>query len=474
MKSLILAVDNDPLVLRSLSRVFEDADIEVTTASSGQQAIALFKESPDKFPIVLLDYDMKGKNVEGMNGDEVAIALKGIRESVRIVMLSGMSDAQEVVQACLAAGAEKFICKSSEPSHLLTTVSSMILEGQDSDSPETDEDRKVKIRRVLNMVGRSREMAKLADLIAKFSAYDEPVLILGESGVGKEGIARAVHENSKRASKNFVAINCAAFGKDLLESELFGHEKGSFTGALNRKVGLFEHANGGTIFLDEIGDMPIELQVKLLRALQEKTIQPVGGVAKKIDFRIVAATHCNLKALAEQNKFRQDLYYRLKYLTVDVPPLRERPEDIEPLVRHFLGQMEAKAGQKKTISDEAMRRLKSYCWPGNVRDLEAIVKKAYALVDKRITPKDLESELSEASISNLDELLARGELITHREFMRQMEEQERRLMNRAMELAGNRKMEAAQLLDMNYNSMTYRRDLLGIGDKKAPLKAVSK
>ncbi|MGE3263533.1 MAG: sigma 54-interacting transcriptional regulator [Bacteriovoracia bacterium] len=269
MKSLILAVDNDPLVLRSLSRVFEDADIEVTTASSGQQAIALFKESPDKFPIVLLDYDMKGKNVEGMNGDEVAIALKGIRESVRIVMLSGMSDAQEVVQACLAAGAEKFICKSSEPSHLLTTVSSMILEGQDSDTQETDEDRKVKIRRVLNMVGRSREMAKLADLIAKFSAYDEPVLILGESGVGKEGIARAVHENSKRASKNFVAINCAAFGRDILESELFGHEKGSFTGALNRKIGLFEHANGGTIFLDEIGDMPLELQVKPMPASSE-------------------------------------------------------------------------------------------------------------------------------------------------------------------------------------------------------------
>jgi len=143
-------------------------------------------------------------------------------------------------------------------------------------------------------------------------------------------------------------------------------------------------------------------------------------------------------------------------------------------VRHFLGQMEAKAGQKKTISDEAMRRLKSYCWPGNVRDLESIVKKAYALVDKRITPKDLENDLSEASISNLDEMLARGEIITHKEFMRQMEEQERRLLNRAMELAGNRKMEAAQLLGMNYNSMTYRRDLLGIGDKKAPLKAVSK
>lgn len=213
MKSLILAVDNDPLVLRSLGLVFQDADIEVLTATSGTQAIALFKESPDKFPIVLLDYDMKGKNGEGMNGDEVAVALKEIRESVRIVMLSGMSDAQEVVQACLSAGAEKFICKSSEPSHLLTTVTSMILEGKDADAQETDEERKVKIRRVLNMVGRSREMAKVADLIAKFSVYDEPVLILGESGVGKEGIARAVHENSKRASKNFVAINCAAFGK---------------------------------------------------------------------------------------------------------------------------------------------------------------------------------------------------------------------------------------------------------------------
>jgi DNA-binding NtrC family response regulator len=473
MKSLILAVDNDPLVLRSLNLVFQDANIDVDTATSGYQAIALFKENPDKYPIVLLDYDMKNKSGEGMNGDEVAIALKRIRESVRIVMLSGMSDAPEVVKACLAAGAEKFICKSSEPEHLLTTVSSMIFEGEDSDSEESEEERRSKISRVLKMVGHSRELAKVSDLISKFSDYDEPVLILGESGVGKELIARAVHENSKRAGKNFVAINCAAFGKDVLESELFGHERGSFTGALNKKIGLFEQANGGTIFLDEIGDMPFELQVKLLRALQEKTIQPVGGVPKKIDFRIVAATHCNIKALAEQNKFRQDLYFRLKYLTVDVPPLRERPEDIEPLVRHFLAQMDAKTGKRKTISDSAMRRLKSYCWPGNVRDLEAVVKKAHALVEKRITPQDLESELTESAISSVDAILARGEIVSHKEFMRKVEDEERKLLNRAMELSGNVKSAAAALLGLNHNTMNYRRELLGIGEKKAPLAKAS-
>ncbi|MGE3681000.1 MAG: sigma-54-dependent transcriptional regulator [Bdellovibrionales bacterium] len=475
MKSLILAVDNDPLVLRSLNLAFQDAEIQVDTASSGYQAIALFKENPEKYPIVLLDYDMKNKNGEGMNGDEVAIALKQIQKSVRIVMLSGMSDAPEVVRSCLAAGAEKFICKSSEPEHLLTTVSSMIFEGEDADSEESEEERRAKISRVLKMVGHSRELAKVADMISKFSAYDEPVLILGESGVGKEGIARAVHENSKRAGKHFVAINCAAFGKDVLESELFGHERGSFTGALHKKIGLFEQANGGTIFLDEIGDMPYDLQAKVLRALQEKTIRPVGATTeKKIDFRVVAATHCDLKVLAEQNRFRHDLYYRLKYLTVDVPPLRERPEDIEPLARHFLSQMDAKTGLRKTISDSAMRRLKSYCWPGNVRDLEAVVKKAHALVEKRITPLDLENELTESAISSVDAILERGEIMSHKEFMRKKEDEERKLLSRAMELSGNVKSAAAALLGLNHNTMNYRRELLGIGEKKAPLaKAVA-
>lgn len=218
--------------------------------------------------------------------------------------------------------------------------------------------------------------------------------------------------------------------------------------------------------------MPLELQVKILRALQEKTIQPVGGVARKVDFRVVAATHRNLKQMAEQGLFRQDLYYRLKYLTVEVPPLRERPEDIEPLVRHFISQMEKDKGIKKSISDSAMRKLKSYSWPGNVRDLESVVKKAFVLADDKITPQSLEGELEEVALSKVEELIARNAVITHKDFLFAVADMERKLLTRALELSGGIKSAAAALLGINHNTMNYRRELLGLDEKRKPLKTV--
>lgn len=465
MKQTILAIDNDHLVLMSLKMLFADSDIEVETAISGEFGVALFRAHPERFAVVLVDFEMKMKDGLGMDGDEVATQLKAIQSDVRIVMVSGVED-EEIVRRCISAGAEKFIRKGSDPSKLLATVISMLPKFEEENG-RTDLERQQRIRQVLKMVGRSRELCQVADLITRFSGFDEPVLILGESGVGKEGIARAVHDNSNRKSKNFVAINCAAFSKDMLESELFGHERGAFTGALNKKIGLFEHASGGTIFLDEIGDMPLELQVKILRALQEKTIQPVGSVVpKKIDFRVVAATHRNLREAAEQGTFRQDLYYRLKYLTIDIPPLRERPEDIEPLVFHFISQMESKTELKKAISDSALRKLKSHSWPGNVRDLEAVVKKAFVMADARITPQFLQEEIAESSVNNIESLLARGEVLKYDDFMKRVEDQERTLLERAMELTGNVKSAAASLLGMNHNTMNYRRTLLGIGERK--------
>lgn len=461
MKSAILAIDNDPLVLMSLEMIFQDEGIDVQTSTSGAHGLALFRENPQKFSVVLLDYEMRPKDGAGMNGDEVARELKAINSDVKIIMVSGQEN-PEIIQACLNAGAEQFLLKGSETDRLMNAVKSIILLNQDVETEESENERHQKISRVLRMVGRSRELAKVAEMISKFAPFDEPILILGESGVGKEGIARAAHENSNRRARSFVAINCTAFGKDLLESELFGHERGSFTGAIAKKIGLFEQANGGTIFLDEIGDMPLPLQAKILRALQEKTIQPVGGIPKKIDFRIVAATHRNLKKSAEQGEFRQDLYYRLKYLTIEVPPLRERPEDIEPLVRHFLAQMHEKTKINRSISDSAMRMLKSHSWPGNVRDLEAAVKKAFALADGKITPDILKSEFSEDVISRIELLKAQGEVIPHSEFVKLVEEAERSLLTRAMELTGNVKSAAAAFLGMNHNTMNYRRTILGI------------
>lgn len=475
MKQSILAIDNDPLVLMSIKMLFADSDIEVETAASGEIGIALFREQPNRFSVVLLDFEMKTKDGSGLDGDEVATRLKAIQHEVRIVMVSGVED-QEIVNKCLAAGAEKFIRKGLDPSNLVAVVISMLPKSDEENDARNDLERQQRIRSILKMVGSSRELCQVADMISKFSAFDEPVLILGESGVGKEGIARAVHDNSTRKHKKFVAINCAAFGKDLLESELFGHERGAFTGALNKKIGLFEHADGGTIFLDEIGDMPLDLQVKILRALQEKTIQPVGSLSpRKIDFRVVAATHRNLREAAEHGTFRQDLYYRLKYLTIDVAPLRERPEDIEPLIRYFIGQMEEKTGIKKTISDSALRRLKSHSWPGNVRDLEAVVKKAFVMADARITPQSFAEDIGDSSLNNIETILARGEIIKHEDFVRRVEEQERILLQRAMDLTDNKKGAAAALLGMNHNTMNYRRSVLRMEEgKQIAAKAVAK
>lgn len=456
----ILAIDNDQMVLLSFKMLFRDEGIDVVTATSGEQGISIFRDNPSRFPTVLLDYQMT-KDGEGMNGDEVARLLKAIHSAVHIIIVSG-SEAPEVLRACTDAGAEEFLVKGSDTNQLVGKVKSILLSNDATFTEEDDATRAQKISRILKMVGRSPELSHVADLISKFAVFDEPVLILGESGAGKELVAAAVHENSTRKGKPFLAINCAAVGRDVLESELFGHERGAFTGAITKKLGLFERANGGTIFLDEIGDMPLELQAKILRALQEKTIQPVGGVPKKVDFRIVAATHRNLKRAAEREEFRQDLYYRLKYLTVDVPPLRERPEDIEPLVIHFISQMEAKSKLTRPITVGAMRQLKSHNWPGNVRDLEAVVKKAFALSDTKITPEVLRGELEDCSLSRLQSLRSRGDVVTHQEFQRMSEDVERWLLMRAMELTGNVKSAAAKLLGMNHNTMNNRRVALGI------------
>jgi two-component system response regulator PilR (NtrC family) len=390
--------------------------------------------------------------------------MKAIYSDVRIVMVSG-EESSEVTEACTDAGAEKFLVKGSEPAQLLNTLLSMIFSGEGGNE-EPEAERRAKISRILKMVGCSREFAKVAELVFRFGPYEESVLIFGESGVGKEQIAKAIHENSPRKNKPYIAINCGALPKDLLESELFGHEKGSFTGALAKKVGLLEQANGGTIFLDEIGDMPLELQVKMLRALQEKVIQPIGGTPRKVNFRVVAATHRNLKKAAQRNEFRRDLYYRLNYLNIEVPALRERPEDIEPLIRHFLFEMQEKMKVIKPISDGAMRKLKSHIWPGNVRDLEASVKKAFALADGKITEKivkeAIDYDVSDASIMRLRQIVEEGEIMPKHEFDQLVEQAERCLFKRALELANGKKAAAARILEISHSTMNDRRVALGL------------
>lgn len=471
MKPTILAIDNDPIVLHGLTSMFHDSDIgvELETATSGNQGVAIFRQNPSKYSVVIVDFNLKSEDEDGegksegneINGDEVTRQLKAICPSARVIMLSGRRN-EQIIETCLKVGAEQFLLKGMDESKIVEAIRSIVFESVEAPQ-ESAADRARKIDRVLKLRGCSEEMSKIADIVSRYAPYDEPVLVLGESGVGKEGIVRAVHENSARREKKFVAINCGAMSRELLESELFGHERGAFTGAITKKIGLFEQANGGTIFLDEIGDMPLDLQVKILRALQEKKIQPVGGTERAVDFRIVAATHRNLKRAAEQKEFREDLYYRLKYLTIEVPPLRERPEDIEPLVKHFHAELESRTKLKRWVTPLAMRKLKSHRWPGNVRELEATVKRAFALADGRISEDVIRAAgLSDDPLAQLESLKSSGNVIQHAEFLRLVEDTERWLLTRAMELSGNVKGVAANLLGMNHNTMNYRRTILGI------------
>jgi transcriptional regulator with PAS, ATPase and Fis domain len=292
----------------------------------------------------------------------------------------------------------------------------------------------------------------------KIANSNSTVLIRGESGTGKELIARAIHNNSLRSSEVFQAVNCAAINENLLESELFGHEKGSFTGAVGEKKGLFEVADGGTLFLDEIGELDISLQAKILRALQEKQIRRVGGVKEiNTDVRVVAATNRDLLKMSEEGRFREDLYYRLNVLSIELPALRERQTDIPILIEYFLGKHTRGTDRKVALSGEARRVLESYTYPGNVRQLESAIERAILLCENnQITLEDLPPEMSQASrpasANDLFKLPAEGV---------NFEEVERSLIMQAMERTGNNITKSAKLLGLTFRTLQYRLEKFG-------------
>lgn len=463
MKPTVLAIDNDAVALSGLQLLMARKGIELDTATGGAEGISLVRQNPEKYRAILLDYEMPG-----MNGDAVARRLKEIDPSIKIIMLSGTED-ESVVKACYQAGAERFVVKSKDPSEkVFDALGSLIEEGEieeidiNADAQSAGQNAAV-IDSILKMKGCSRALANVARSVKKYAASNETVLIHGESGVGKEVVAKAIHGNSPRSAGPFIAINCGAIPKDLLESELFGHERGAFTGAHQAKKGKFLLANNGTLFLDEIGDLEPALQVKLLRAIQERTIEPVGGHNSiKVNIRIIAATHRDLSALVAEGLFREDLYYRLKVLPIMIPPLRERPEDIEPLVKYFVNLKEEETGTKRKISDAAMRTLKSLPWPGNVRQLEACVKYAFINSVRVIQIESLEKDIISGARNRLETLAKEKGLMSHAEFTRLTLDLEKSLLQDAMKMAGNVKSFAAELLGMSHQAMNYRRRKLGL------------
>jgi len=358
------------------------------TVLTPKKAIGFLKHSPVN--VVILDYQLPKVNILNF-----LKRIKEQQESVEIIILSKRPTLSKAIEA-MKSGAYDFY-EFPVNLRLLTAVIEKAIEKMTLHAEKVALEHKVKERFDFGkVVGRSKAMKNVMDVVRSVSPKNVSVLLTGETGSGKEMIANLIHHNSGRPSGPFIKMNCAAFGKGVLESELFGHEKGAFTGAVTKRIGRFELADGGTIFLDEIGDMPLGTQIKLLRVLQEKEFERVGGNETiKVDVRIIAATNQNLKQLIEQKRFREDLYYRLNVVHIELPPLRERKDDIPTLVSTFINKMNEEKGYHiSRITREAMQMLINYRWPGNVRELENTIESAMALAKKDlIEPKYLPSFL---------------------------------------------------------------------------------
>jgi two-component system nitrogen regulation response regulator NtrX len=391
-KAHLLLVDDDPNTLASLSRAFRLAGHEATVCDSAARAVELIRT--ESFDVILSDVVMPGKS-----GVELLEDLKKAGVKTPIVLISGQANIEMAVKAT-KLGALDFLEKPISTEKLLVTVENALRL-----SRLEDENRELRHRLGKHeLVGSGPAMKKLNSQIERVAASETRVCILGETGTGKELVARAIHEKSPRHEHPFITLNCAAVPAELIESELFGHEKGAFTGAAVKHLGKFEQADGGTLFLDEIGDMPVAMQAKLLRVLEEGEVERVGGDKPiKVNVRVVVATHRNLEDLVKQNAFRRDLFHRVYVFPLTLPPLRERPEDFSELVAHFARQVAAQNGWKEKIfTEEAISELRKYGWPGNVRELRNIVERLILLAsDENVGAADVRLILPTSdSVSN--------------------------------------------------------------------------
>ena len=434
----ILVVDDERSQREILEMILSGEGYDVTTAVSGEAALKFVRER--HFDLVLTDLKMTG-----MSGLDLLEELVQFDKSIIVILLTAHGTVDSAFEA-KELGAFAYLQKPYDREKLLETVGRAL---QNLERLDTE------------IVSVSPEMERVKKLILKVAKSNSTVLIRGESGTGKELIARSIHQNSPRASEVFQAVNCAAINENLLESELFGHEKGSFTGAVGEKKGLFEVADAGTLFLDEIGEMDISLQAKLLRALQEKTIRRVGGTREmKIDVRVVAATNRDLRKMAEDGRFREDLYYRLNVLAIDLPPLRERRSDIPVLMDYFLKKHSRGAGQKiKGFAPDARKALLDYHYPGNVRQLESAIERAVLLAEgETITLEDLPPEIAAGERPPV--VLADGFKLPAGGI--NWEEVERSLILQAMERTDNNITKAAKLLGLTFRTLQYRLEKFGI------------
>jgi len=438
-RSTVLVIDDEPNILTTVRRSLDLEGYQVEVAGGG--AAGLAKLAEHDIELVLLDVMMPGET-----GIEVLPKLRAVKPETIVVMMSGNATIDTAVSAT-KAGAYDFIEKPLSGDKLLLTVQNAL-----SFARLHHENARLRgrARSDFAMIGKGAAMRAIFDKVAKTAPSTGRVLITGENGTGKELVARAIHEHSKRADGPFVKLNCAAIPSELIESELFGHMKGSFTGAFADRAGKFELADGGTLFLDEIGDFPLPLQAKLLRVLEDKVVRPLGDTrSETVNVRVIAATNRDLRRAVSEGQFREDLFYRLNVVDIHLPPLRERLEDLPLLIQHVLARS-AHAPQARRLSEEALRLLLHYPWPGNVRELENTLERALVLCQgEEITPADLPTHLtgSQPQVAGLQAALIRRCTLA---------DLEREYILLALEWTEGKKTEAADLLQIDRKTL-YRK-----------------
>ncbi|HOC60158.1 MAG TPA: sigma-54 dependent transcriptional regulator [Smithellaceae bacterium] len=449
----ILVLDDDSEMRDFMSIMLTQEGYDVTIADRPEKAIALCRKT--SYDLVITDLKMPR-----IDGIEFLKTIKDQRPETVVILITAYASGETAVNA-MKEGAYDYVEKGGSIEELKQIVRQALLKKGLVTEPQSSKKEKPPIR-FCGMIGISREMAKIYATIQKVADTPANILILGESGTGKELVARAIHSNSSRARMPFMAINSGGIPENLLESELFGYMKGSFTGAYSDRAGLFELAKGGTVFLDEIGELPPVLQVKLLRVVQEKTFRRIGGGEDiKVDVRIISATNQNLKEKVKKGEFREDLFFRLNVIPISMPPLRERKEDIPLLTRHFIEHYAHEFGKEiRTISSYAMELLMKYPFPGNIRELENIIERGVAMETSNIIlPENLLlcANEDEAAKNTEPDIPAEG-----MDLNAELERIEKRIIEKALQKTRGVKTRAAELLGVTNDSLKYRIEKLGV------------
>jgi two-component system response regulator HydG len=452
----VLIIEDNQTMREGMVATIKKLDLSVDEAGDGVEGVALCKKK--KYDLVISDYKM-----ERMNGIEVLKQVKNMSPDTEVLIITAYGSIDLAVQA-MQAGAADFITKPFSHDEFRIKIRTLLKKLEQNEKIARLKDENEYLREELDeeynfgeIIGESPKMKTLYTTIAKVAKTNSSVIIYGESGTGKELVARAIHKSSPRAANPFIRVNCGALAEGVLESELFGHERGAFTGALRRKRGRFELANTGTIFLDEIGDLPTATQVKLLRVLQEREFERVGSEDSiKVDVRVITATNKDLEKQVQEKQFRKDLYYRLHIIPIYLPPLRERAEDIPLLAKHFIMHIGKKIGRHGlSLSDSAMRKLCTYHWPGNVRELENILERSAVLTDSEVVKS------SDLALDTEEKLTVAAEVDTL-DLNSTLSAVEKLAIEKALEKAKGTKTRAAKLLGIKTSALYYKLEKYGL------------